>query len=50
MDEPTAKPLSPVVTAVCLLLALSPAIALAVSWGMLPDVVPAHWGAEGIDR
>lgn len=50
MDEPTAKLLSPVVTAVCLLLALSPAIALAVSWGMLPDVIPAHWGAEGIDR
>lgn len=50
MDEPTAKPLSPVVTVVCLLLALSPAIALAVSWGMLPDVIPAHWGAEGIDR
>lgn len=50
MTASESKPLSLVATVICLILALSPAIALAVVWGTLPDVVPAHWGAEGIDR
>ena len=50
MTASESKPLSLVATVICLILALSPAIALAVMWGTLPDVVPAHWGAEGIDR
>lgn len=50
MTASESKPLSVAATAICLVLALSPAIALAAAWGMLPDVVPAHWGAEGIDR
>lgn len=49
-DTSEKTPLSLPVTIVCLVFALAPAIALAVAWGMLPDIIPAHWGAEGIDR
>ena len=50
MTASESKPLSLVATVICLILALSPAIALAVVWGTLPDVVPAHWSAGSIDR
>lgn len=50
MTASDTKPLSLPVTALCLVLALSPAIALAVAWGALPDTIPAHWSAGEIDR
>lgn len=50
MTSDTRKPLSIATTALCLVLAISPAVALAACWGMLPQTVAAHWGAEGIDR
>lgn len=49
-DTSEKTPLSLPITIICLVFALAPAIALAVAWGMLPDIIPAHWGAEGIDR
>lgn len=49
-DTPEKTPLSLPVTIICLVFALAPAIALAVMWGSLPEVIPAHWGEAGIDR
>ncbi len=46
----TDKPFPLPLTVLCIALMLAPAIALAATWGSLPDTVPAHWGAEGIDR
>ena len=50
MTASDTKPLSLPVTVLCLMLALSPAIALAANWSALPDVIPAHWSAGEIDR
>ncbi len=46
----TAKPLPLPLAALCIILMLAPVVALAITWGSLPDTIPAHWGAEGIDR
>lgn len=50
MTASDSKPLSVAATVICLILALSPAIALAASWSALPDIIPAHWSAGEIDR
>lgn len=50
MRAPSTRPVSRALTAAQVLLALAPAVALAVAWGQLPDTVPAHWGAAGVDR
>lgn len=49
-DSATDRPLSKAVQALHIVLALVPAIILAVSWSSLPETIPAHWGASGIDR
>ncbi|MDM8300805.1 DUF1648 domain-containing protein [Collinsella tanakaei] len=46
----THKPLPLPLAALCIVLMLAPVVALAITWGSLPDTIPAHWGAEGIDR
>ena len=50
MRAPSTRPVSRALTAAQVLLALAPAVALAVAWGQLPGTVPAHWGAAGVDR
>ena len=50
MRAPSTRPVSRALTVAQVLLALAPAVALAVAWGQLPDTVPAHWGAAGVDR
>ena len=50
MRAPSTRPVSRALTVAQVLLALAPAVVLAVAWGQLPDTVPAHWGAAGVDR
>lgn len=51
MKRPTStEPVSTAATVIQIVLTLAPAIALAAVWSQLPDTVPAHWGADGIDR
>lgn len=46
----THRPLPLPLAALCIVLMLAPIVVLAATWGSLPDTIPAHWGAEGIDR
>lgn len=46
----THRPLPLPLAALCIVLMLAPIVVLAATWGSLSDTIPAHWGAEGIDR
>ncbi len=50
MDKPQTEPLNKIALALQIVLMVAPAVMLAAAWGALPETVPAHWGASGIDR
>lgn len=50
MAHPESRPLPKPILVICIVAMLAPAVALAIAWGALADTIPAHWGAEGVDR